>query len=627
MSIIVKCHLNVGVQLPEGKTGAKGNKIPCPQGCPRKRINCARIQEFEIKEVGEFSDSNAVRYTVYKYSQEELTTKWNLSNNEPARSTIQPIAQESLTQTTSNPEPINQAYQTPVNQATINQEPIMNNWGGNGFASAMGGQTNFSASTNDTRSKYQNLFGTMGQSTATRREEYLEAEREYNRIMIGGVVFTNDQQLRNQMRGQPLLNAVDHIFYHWNLRAVFEDMYKANKLKDEFCWLLVKTADSLSGRIKKADVDDILNRDCTPSQKFFYLFYDVIYRRQEIRGFYWSDRPTISSLRAYFTNKKDFLNLYCDEKQGEAFRAFFRICKSEIMHYLKCEDEDRLFEEATLEMAKTKGQILFVDYENEYKPLSLGRVEDFVARMKKPSDFIVMGEMVSFLRRFEILSTYEVVVRERLNPLSETFNEDVELEDSIYKALGLEASGRYATQYKYYKILLKEYTKVFRPTTIEIGHLRFSQNQYSQEIEKIVGKYCEMCFDLGDVPETEFQTCKGNAWLAKNLYEQKILSNYVCENQGTINQLMELVKNPTREAYFKLYNNPMFRKGRESVTIHDYLQQIMYKIDAYEISRQLLEDPNAKEFFKVKALGFQEDHFYDLFKEYEDMYNQWKTQG
>lgn len=598
MICIARCQQKACIRIPDGLTCKVGDEFICPQSCAYKKSLCAKRTTFSVASAMNFDESSANKIRYLTYSQEEMESAFGGGKSE-ARMIDDKVSVDTLeTRVRSN----------------------------NGAPLASAG------SAESTLNKYQAMFGNL---SGTRRSaessnhdnhstgNYLKSTKEYDRYIVGGKVFSDVPEVKERQFTLPLKNALREIFSYWITNAVF---VSEKELKDDFIWLMCTTSKK---NIEISELDAILsNAEYTVSQKFFYLFYDIIFRYDQPKGFYWSDqRVSLTPLTSIFKDKQDFIKRYCDAKQrGEQFRNFFWQHEKEILHFLGCENEEKLFEDMTLILSKEEKQLVLIDKYNQYLPVNLGSLAEFIQNMRIPTELTKMQNMVCFLEKYYI-SKLGVSRRGLANPFEKStaiknsegdrYEEDV----TMYQAAQLLSSASYATEYDSYMTLIKEYVKVFSPNEVTIGELHFTKNNFSKEIENIIFEFCKAYF--GEVDESIVNKLQGKAWLAKSIYERKILASFTCENDTQIEEYLSLISrlNFKLENYYKTFPEPVFTFGKTDLTIHEYIAQIIETEDIYTASSEINNDERIKEYFSAKLKVDFETKLEQSFRAYQEQYD------
>lgn len=583
MICIVRCHKKMPVQLPDGIVKNEGETVACPSACPYKNSSgCSKTTEFKVVFPQQFEDEKgAQRYRPARYSSNELEELWK--DTTTVVSAIEPPAASAKS---------------------------------NDHVSEENDSRRITSSSSETAKKY----GSFGTSRRTAQDDAvqntddaLKATNNYDRFEIGGVLFSDDRTVRRDFQARPLKNAVWEVFSYWDTRSVF----KLNgELRDDFVWLIVTTSDFV---IHKTEVQRIVeNADYSLSQKFFYLFYNVIFKRKWPKGFYWFDKKlSLDPLTAWFKNKQDFTVKYCDiGDQGVSFRNFYKTRRKEILYYLNVENENKFFEEMTFDFANLRGEIVWIDRHNDYLPMRLGKIDGFIESMREPAKLSTMKSMVSFLEKYRITRD-GLVLRGSQHVFEKSERGNLQEDSSMYNVISLGSSASYATEYDCYVTLLREYVKVFSPEEVRIGTLTFTKANYSDEIKDIALDLCKALF--GQVSDGFMDAKKGCAWLTKSIYERNILCTFVCENKSYIDKIMDLISAPTLTKYFSLFSTPIFQIGENEYDIHNYIDRLMDD-DVYTICGEFREDIIIREYFNLKIQNPAKLSMDKTYKEYQKQY-------
>lgn len=580
MICVVRCHQDKDIQLPAGQQKQVGDLVPCPENCGKRGSVCWKNEEFNVQLVRMCETSTAQAYT-----PEEIASKWNtgVPSSEPEVSA--PMSESSA------PTPNAADRTAPATESSSRPATIL-----------------------ETARKY-NLGLRRGEhlqpnAKEERPSDELVARKKYNKFLVRGIIYSDDPAERNRGGVQPLEKALWAVFSFWETKIVFKD---ANTLQDDFIWLLTSIFEKRATKIKKSDVDPILqNAEYTIQQKFFYLFYDVIYKYDPPKKFYWCDRSmSYEEMVPYFTDRADFVAQYSDcGPRGAAFRALYQRRKQEMLHFLMVENEEIFFENLVLEIARQTRNLVLINKNNDYSIIPLGSMETFIHHMQVPSDLSLMRDMITFLRKYRICNN-EVVVRTEDHPFEISRRGDLDEDESMYSALALSASSSHASEYDCYVTLLREYMGTFRPDKITVGELTFTKDNYSNEIKRVVGELGQVI--LGEVrDEASEKKYKGRAWLTKSLYEREILASFHCENDQYIQKLMDLIKSGDPKKYFELY-------GKEALGIREYIERYMDE-DLYTICGRFQENNTIRECFQAMLQDKQTDELHTLLQHYQEQY-------
>lgn len=588
MISVARCNNRMCVQLPKNITCKIGDKIPCPHSCSYKLGLCAKIESFDAKSVWQLDEAKAG--SAAKYSDEEIKSHWG---------------QESVTASsniTAIPSLVSDSNLSETDSAVEQQRSIPSSPTGNESASEFSRPKSFGKS-----------HRTQSNNTPD-VDAILKSQKSYEYFVISGKVFTDDMATRTSMPSQPLRNALWEIFSYWETRSVFKT---ETELRDDFIWLITAV---LNRTFKKNEIDAILlNEEYGLSEKFFYLFYDIIYRYDTPKGFYWCDKVlSRDPLSASFRDRKDFVIKYCNpHAQGEQFRLFYQAHKREILHYLGSDNEEKLFEDMTLALAKDVGEVVLIDKYNNYTPINMGKISAFVTNMQQPSELTNMRNMIYFLEKYRV-SRLGIVARTVEYPFEKSARGELQEDVSMYRAMKLNSSASYASEYDCFVTLLHEYVKVFNPNEIKIGTLRFSKSNYSNELEEIVKDLCKSYF--GQVNDDVFADYKSRAWLAKSIYDRNILSTFILENKSHIDKLIQLVSNPSLEQYLSLFDDCVVQIYGRDLSIHQYIEELLPE-DVYTVCGVFREDEVIREFLNFKIKNWAKANLNELFSKYQQQYD------
>ena len=586
MISVVRCNNRMCVQLPK-KVGCKiGDQIPCPHSCNYKNGLCAKVESFEAKSVWQLDEAKAG--SAAKYSDEEIKLHWGQGGviDSTGISNIQSSVSDSNLSETDFV--IKQRSRTP-------------------------GFTGENESTSGI-SKPKSFGKAYRTQTNPDADVILTPQESYEYFVISGKVFTDDMSIRKYMTSQPLRNALWEIFSYWETRSVFKT---DTELRDDFIWLITSVC---KRTFKKNEIDAILlNKEYGHAEKFFYLFYDIIYRYDTPKGFYWCDKVlSRDPLTASFKDRKDFIVKYCSPHvQGEQFRLFYQSHKKEILHYLGSDNEEKLFEDMTLALAKDVGEVVLIDKYNNYTPINMGKIPAFIINMRQSSELSNMRNMVYFLEKYRV-SRFGIVPRTVEYPFEKSARGDLQEDVSMYKSLTLNSSASYASEYDCFVTLLHEYVKMENPNEIKIGVLKFTKSNFSKEIEEIAKDLCKSYF--GQVHDDVFADYKSRAWLAKSIYDRNILSTFILENKSYIDKLIQLISNPTLEQYFALFDNCVIQIYERDLSIHQYIEELLID-DVYTVCGKFREDEVIREFFNFKIKNWSKANLDELFNKYQQQYD------
>lgn len=595
--ILAKCKEYFNVKLPEGETCSTGDILPCPLNCKNKQGGCKNRSEFEVVRVTEVPDSDGRAKAAIEYSAEERERSFKAANR------IESVSQ---------------------------QQPSSENLGG------------ISSGIN----KWASILGAGGSNTIAPKEpeENFDKLPDLKKLVIGGRVFSDDACIKRRreernLHTSSLSEAVDFIFHYWYTEIVFNS---EGGLTDEFKWLLSKVLPSggAASAIKTIVSGDGYhgvkyseNSSVRRSQKFFHIFYDVVYKRLTADGFYWYDgEASEKRLVRLFADKDGFISRFCNE---EAFRNFYSERKNEILHFLfhrldkadahvdLVEDERRLFSEITETVAAKQSEIIFLDDSGlNTVPQNLGSIREFIFDMRRPTDRERMSLMCRFLKKYKITSSESVIIRDELFDKFEMDDEGeyADEDDRIYGALELKNSANYAGEYYFFTALIREYIKVFNPESIKIGSLSFSKKNLYDEIVDIVRAYCMSRDERSDRDLSEKYLSR--ALLLKSLYNHGVLELFGKSGdlkEPVLKKLMALISDVIDiEGYFALIPEPLILIDNEEIPVREYISRSING-ELFAVCAKFESDIWIKGYLSPKPSS-QNDGFAALYKKLEDGY-------
>lgn len=252
MISVVRCNNRMCIQLPKEVTCKVGDIIPCPKSC-----TCfQKVESFSVASVWQMDEKKAG--STAKYSDDEIRAYWGQEIASSTSSTSADMQSSNIGISSSSTD--------------LGEELRENN------------QVIVESSENTGEIVKPKSFGRSQRSQSNSAPEVdaiLRAQNSYEQFNLSGKVFTDDVKLRASIPSQPLRNALWEIFSYWETRSVFKS---ETELRDEFIWLITSTS---KRTFKKSEIDAILlNEEYGLSEKFFYLFYDIIYRYEPPKGFF-----------------------------------------------------------------------------------------------------------------------------------------------------------------------------------------------------------------------------------------------------------------------------------------------------------------------------------------------------
>lgn len=575
MIYIVRCNKGRSVKLPPEVTSEKGESLPCPSCCDCKNTLCASVNKFTVVSVRVVDDQKAASMQVAQYGEGEMSAggQGAVSNS----TNLVQSRESSLREDNEYDVSVDDGYD-------ISDVPSRDDYG----------------------------------SPRISESAVFEVNPDIDRFVIRGMptkIYTEENRVINGVKTYPLKNALNDIFRYWDTGLVFKNKFE---LTENFIWLLTKTVVNAD----KREVDKILeNENYSLSQKFFYLFYDVVFKYNPPRGFFWCDEAfSLSPLSPLFTDKHNFMERYCNASpSGEQFRKIYAERRNEIVHYLHCPGEEKLFDDLTETLARDNREIVLLGFKNGYTPLKLGTLNEFIADMRTPSNLLKMSNMCAFLVKYRVTRT-GVFKREGLYdkfdaPVINEFSE----ENCVYSALGLQGSSSYNSEYDCFCALLKEYIKVFKPTEIKISGMRFTTADFYVETENAVRNFCQTHF--GSAEEETYERYTGQGFLLKSLCDRGVLEPFVkgCENEK-LGALLALIEKPDVKVYLQKVSNPVFLFGNRQITAAEYIDGILDG-DLPTVCGQLRGDVIAEAFFATRLKGYSGDNLSKMMKQCQNLFD------
>lgn len=641
---MVRCKNKTSVRLPDGVIKNKGDSLPCPVACSKRSRCTAAVREGSARSFAvDFSDmfdkSAANASSFIRYSEEEVRAAFgailaqNAGQAQGREQAPNADASASAAQA-AQPRPASLSAPGLVPAAgTAETEPVPRQ------------DAVHRLSMEETLAKFNGGAADADAVSAGVSPNPVQSQTSGEgdtpfRINVNGAVFSDDPELRQRNRSvRPLRYALWEIFNYWVTPAVFSP----SELRDDFRRLL----EILRRRPDESRVKEILHAEYSVSQKFFYLFYDVIYRYDPPKGFYWCDRSiSPGPLSALFIDRDDFTRKYCEQGQnGSIFRTQYRRCKREVLHFLKYDSmkwkpdasaaaegelpddtaamEESLFEDAALTAAKQSKRAVLLerDAADNYEPVDLGSLAEFAKSMYSRPDFARMQNMLAYLKKFRV---YKGRAEKRAAPLRISKRPEGFVEpECVYEAAGLSASARYADEFDGYMTLLREYTEAFSPSEIVVGELKFTKSGFSGEVRALVFSFCKLYF--GQADDYAVRRAQGRALLAGSIIKRKVLAGFECENGQEIERLLALAAEPSCEQYFSAFREPLFNIGGQDITLREYIEQLL-DTDAFRACGALQSDERVRAFYAARLGGVAaesaERHIRSQTAEYERQFDE-----
>ncbi len=430
----------------------------------------------------------------------------------------------------------------------------------------------------ETASKYNRRRASFSDETASLTEAPSDTHTviDTDEVIIDGISYSDN--IQKQIDGCKKPNsAYQDIFYQWNTSAVFT-INDTSKLTPKFDWIISKTEINK----KRDDIRKILSNDeYTVNQKFYHLFYDVIYKYQaDSIGFCWSEAPQIykNSITPKFVSKYDFAKQYCEDVE---FRKFYREHKQEIishLHFDKCatltENEKKLIENIPLIMFKYEGRIVLINQDFDSTISDLGSIDQFFSKMKQPQKLPLeeSNQMIAFLDKYcltrDSIKSRDIHENEFRNFAKEASKNALHEDNAVLVAAGV---SNYS-EYNNLLTLIHEYINLMNPSEIKVGDLQFSARNYSNELTDIIFNFCRIHFGNSNNAER----ARGNALLAKSIYERNVIG-FTVGNAGYIKMVMKIVStnNVDLDSYYEAFDNPEFVINGSVYQIRDLVRNIV----------------------------------------------------
>jgi len=416
------------------------------------------------------------------------------------------------------------------------------------------GSMSFNGSFKDNLKKAKALRGTDDKGIKVNEVFLNVPSRDF--IQIGATIYSNNFKRYKYAKG--LKHALSNIFYHWRTRFVFSG---PKQLTNEFKWLLLNVTGCLNEEGKNL-ISEILEDNTLNSidQKFFYIFYSVVYKNNKEIHFYYKDNDSNSLLTPFFSNRMEFAQALCGKTlRDEAVRRLYKTNQREVLHYLGYLDyedtigvadvgekiiqkENQLFHDLVIELSREMGQVSYIEKEaNDIVVSNFGSVKEFCEKMRLSAPLDVMRKMCRFLQKFKIDASYNVGIYMK--------GEDVEFkeisfDDScwkkpqnvVFEIMGLQQQSKHLTEYGYYISLLKEYVRVFNPAKLILpGNIILTRDNFFGDIKRIVKDAVMYTFKDGGLA----RIAVGKGCFVKNLIDNEVIKKYVDANQN--NQLDDIL--------------------------------------------------------------------------------------
>lgn len=518
----------------------EGDIIDCPINCPKRQDLCRKATEYKFKVV---------------YAKEVPSDNSSTSSSNIVRPTTS-VGAETVTPRTD--------FSTSTSRGINSSTPR------EGSATPL--------TREETASKYNRRRTSFSDDAVSPIEVPSDTHTvlDTDEVTIDGIRYSDNIQKLIDGCKKPN-SAYQDIFYQWNTSAVFT-INDTSKLTPKFDWIISKTEINK----KRDDIRKILSNDeYNVNQKFYHLFYDVIYKYQADNiGFCWSEVPQIykNSITPKFISQYDFAKQYCEDVE---FRRFYREHKQEIISYLnfnKCatlaENEKKLIENIPLIMFKYEGRIVLINQDFDSTISDLGSIDSFFSKMKQPQRLTLeeSNQMIAFLDKFcltrDSIKARDVHENEFRDFAKEASKNALQEDNAVLVAAGV---SNYS-EYNNLLTLIHEYINIMNPSEIRVGDLQFSARNYSNELIDIIFNFCRIHFGNSN----NVERARGNALLAKSLYERNVIG-FTVGNAGYIKMVMKIVStnNVDLDSYYEAFDNPEFVINGNVYQVRDLIRSIV----------------------------------------------------
>jgi len=361
-------------------------------------------------------------------------------------------------------------------------------------------------------------------------------------------------------------DAIRYLFLHWYTSYVFN--YDEESLTEQFLVLL-----KMSGFTKDEDkIKSIIqNRDYDLNQKFFHLFYDVIYKGQ-MTSFYWCDEESpFVKILPKFKDRQDFINKL---SKNPLFFKTLENCLDEVILYFN-KTKESFLEDITIELSKTTGKIcFFTETEGKTKLNLLGNVSQFIDELSVINSKEKMYLKCELFKKFTFTMNGSLILRKDKFEISRPKKME---DDSIYQELGIMhyGSSNCATIYNYYISLVKEHINIFHLKRVNIGNAIYSLDNLYFELIEILQEACKNLTYRGKV------SLSSRYYLTKSLIERGVLDYYIEQCETT--RLREIINfylldEPSIKDYLSIKNiNHIFNTDKGEYDIQKYISLCLEK--------------------------------------------------
>lgn len=416
-------------------------------------------------------------------------------------------------------------------------------------------------------------------------------------FQIGTTIYSDN--FRKYRNSKPLKLALADIFYHWRTGLVFNNK-NSNQLTNEFKWLLVNSQGKNQGlSAEDKDIiahileDKLLNID----QKFFYIFYCVVNKKNSEIGFYYKSNITGEILTEYFRTKAKFAQaIFSSDMSGDAVKKLLEKNQRELLHflgYLKYEEnmdneqigekiiqkEKELLHDLVIEIARDHNQVVYIERETDKISIyNFGTVINFCENMQHPTELHEMRAKCKFLKKFKIDSKYNVGIYRKNEEL--TFEEICfdnakykKPSNEVYDLLGFKNSSIHLTEYGCYISLLKEYIRVFNPKVVNLPNdIVLRRDDFFKNIKEITRE--TVMYSLAKEKNEYSKKAIIIGCFVKNLIDNNVLDKFIKATQNNnLENIIELLGMVTEN-----------KKAKDVIKkyIDTYKDEATFIIDSYE---------------------------------------------
>ena len=614
MTMKVKCFVRVAIELPDGETARKGERLRCPAGCP-KFENCHRRRIVDGKSYFVVKDADVDASDATRYSDEEAA----------------------------------EIFKAAYGQAGMASPPRQSKPQSRSGTSAQGGEARRAPAASQaapSKNTSASRFGAIMRRGAAPSAPSVR-QNDDPTIDIGGILYARD--LKKHRGSKPLSDAYAMIKGCWLLDSVFEDE-RGTRLKADFrdCFMGGRNVDNEA-------LDKLLASTLDRDRKFFFL--DASFISNNRRGeFYFpvSEKGEFDAMAPVFRGEKDFETKYFGggtftrvtreiankascRARGVSFPEIARILKREILFrlgYIDRFDADaKQLDDAESELCRkltcdspafARGSIVRVVRLGDSGKEEIGTLEELKRTMSDPAvDRKKKRAADDFLKKYRVSAKGDVTPRDGR---TDGYGVDAESADGdIFNAIGFASSSEFASEYASFLSMLGEYARVFRPDKVTLGEKTFSRSGFSKEICGAVFEYVALA--CGDAADVEVRRARGVALLCRDLYEKVGL--YEVENAAFVEDVLALLDAAERKLsdYISLCaqagEKPLIAKDGELLSADEYLTEIL-EGKGLKDALAALDGRFAKEFLAARGADASSADVETLEQNYQKMFDKFK---